>query len=111
MKNFFTPNSCTSLVVWNTISLGSTLGLPKLTNFLRGMTGIPSYYLSVITGILLGDASIRKSAPHHNARLAFTPGGAPGASPPGAVAYCTFCLFLACFHYFISLLCILTLPR
>jgi len=41
MKNFFTPNSYTSLVLWNSASLGSTLGLPKFTVFLRGITGIP----------------------------------------------------------------------
>jgi LAGLIDADG DNA endonuclease family len=72
MKSFFTPNSCTSLVIWDSISLGSTIGLPKFPNFLRGLTSIPSYYLSVITGILLGDASIRRSASNHNARLGFS---------------------------------------
>jgi len=71
IEDVFPETSCTSLVLWGG-HLGSTLGLSKITNFIRQTTYIPDYYLGIMTGILLGDASIKRSAPHRNARISFT---------------------------------------
>lgn len=71
-KSIFPSTNCTSLVVWNRpYSIGSTLGLPKLTNFLRNSTFIPSYILSVLVGLLLSDAGLSIQKNSTNARLGF----------------------------------------
>lgn len=49
-------------VVYNSGNLGSTLGLPKFTKFLRDSTYIDSFSLGVMIGILIGDACFNKKA-------------------------------------------------
>lgn len=73
VKNSIFPNSnCTSIVIWNEpYTIGSTLGLPKFTKYIRDITYIPSYHLSVLVGLLLSDAGLSKQKISRNARLGF----------------------------------------
>lgn len=54
----FTPHTnCTEMVVWNAKgSMGNILGY-KASHYVRMCTGLTSYHVSVLVGILLGDAS------------------------------------------------------
>lgn len=61
--SIFPPTDCTALVVYNGRgNLGSTVGLPKFTKFLRDSTYIDSLSLGVMIGILIGDACFNKKA-------------------------------------------------
>jgi hypothetical protein len=52
--------TCTALVVWDGANtLGNLFGY-RLSSYVKAFAGIPSYYVSVMVGILLGDASISK---------------------------------------------------
>ena len=66
----FPLSHCTKLVPFNT-KLDSTLGLPRLTKFIRDCTYINSYFLSVFIGILLGDANFNGRRGSHNIRISF----------------------------------------
>ena len=55
VKNSIFPNS-----KYEPYTIGSTLGLPKFTKYIRDITYIPSYHLSVLVGLLLSDAGLSK---------------------------------------------------
>ena len=66
-NSIFPDNHCTSIVVWNNNNpntLGSTLGLPKFTKYLRDITYIPNYLLGIIVRLLLSDAGLSKQKIH-----------------------------------------------
>ena len=58
----FLPNNCTAIVPFNG-KLDSTLGLPKITKFIRDLTYLNTQSLDVLIGILLGDAYGAKIKP------------------------------------------------
>ena len=63
--------TCTDLVVYNQPgTLGSTIGLPKLTKFLRYSIPIPNHLLGIFIGIILGDASLTIATKNSNPRVA-----------------------------------------
>jgi LAGLIDADG DNA endonuclease family len=68
--SLFLLSHCKKLVPFNT-NLDSTLGLPRLTKFIRDCTYINSYCLSVFIGILLGDANFNGRRGSHNIRISF----------------------------------------
>lgn len=73
-NSIFPKTSCTSMVVWNDKSphtIESTLGLPKFTKYIRGLSYIPSYHISVLVGLLLSDAGLSKQKKSTNARMGF----------------------------------------
>lgn len=71
-NSIFPNTNCTALVVWNDPNtIGSTLGYPKFTKYIRDITYIPSYHLSVLVGLLLSDAGLSKQTKSKNARLGF----------------------------------------
>nr|YP_009486067.1 hypothetical protein [Cantharellus lutescens]AWA82191.1 hypothetical protein [Cantharellus lutescens] len=71
-KSLFSYTQSTAIVSYNEPwTIGSTLGLQKMTKYLRDITYIPSYHLGVIIGIILGDANITIQAKGKNARLSF----------------------------------------
>jgi hypothetical protein len=71
-KSIFPDTKCTQIVVWNKPhSIGSTLGLPKFTKYLKSITYIPSKILSIFVGLLLSDAGLSKQKKSINARLGF----------------------------------------
>ena len=71
-KTIFPKTNCTSIVIWNNYpTLGSTLGLAKLTNYIRDITYIPTFHLSILIGLLLSDAGLSKQKNSKNARLGF----------------------------------------
>lgn len=71
-KSIFPKTSSTSIVIWNNHpTLGSTLGLAKLTNYIRDITYIPTFHLSILVGLLLSDAGLSKQRNSKNARLGF----------------------------------------
>lgn len=63
-NSLFENTNCTSIVPFNGL-LGSTVGLPKFTKYLRDITYINSYNLSVLIGLILGDAYIKKNRKKH----------------------------------------------
>lgn len=70
-KTIFAPSNSTALVPFNKAwTIGSTLGLSKMTKFLRDITYIPDYHLGVLVGLILSDASISILAKGKNARIA-----------------------------------------
>ncbi len=75
INNSIFPNtSTTSIVIWNNNSpytIGSTLGYPKFTSYIRNISYIPSFQLSVLLGLLLSDACLSKQNKSKNARLGF----------------------------------------
>lgn len=73
---YYLPTSKTSIVPFRGFeikhnNLGSTLGLPKFTKYIRDISYIPSYHLSVLVGLLLSDAGLSKQKKSKNARLGF----------------------------------------
>lgn len=71
-NSIFPPTTCTDLVVWDQPgTLGSTIGIPKITKYLRDLTYIPSYLIGVFIGLLLGDANINTTGKKGNPRVAF----------------------------------------
>lgn len=70
-NSIFPYTSCTSLVVWgSTNTLGSTLGLAKITKFIRYSTYIPSYLVGIFVGLLLSDSSLTIATHNSNPRIA-----------------------------------------
>ena len=51
--------------------LNSTLGLPKITKFIRDCTYLNTESLSIFVGILLGDANFNSSKASKNVRISF----------------------------------------
>jgi hypothetical protein len=47
------------------------LSLAKLTNYIRDITYIPTFHLSILVGLLLSDAGLSKQKKSKNARLGF----------------------------------------
>ena len=71
-KSIFPFTTCTDLVVWNKPgTLGSTLGLPKFTKFLRYSVFIPDYLIGVFVGLFISDASLTMATSNSNPRMAF----------------------------------------
>ena len=71
-KSIFPKTSSTSIVIWNNHpTLGSTLDLAKLTNYIRDIMYIPTFHLSILVGLLLSDAGLSKQRNSKNARLGF----------------------------------------
>ncbi len=73
LKYKFPSSTCTAVVLWNSQnSMGSSLGY-LISPFIRYCTGLPSFHLEVIVGLLLGDANISKWGPKtKTARISFT---------------------------------------
>jgi hypothetical protein len=71
-NSIFPETNCTSIVVWNNYpTIGSTLGLIKFSNYIRDITYIPTFHLSILVGLLLSDAGLSKQKNSKNARLGF----------------------------------------
>lgn len=73
-KHIGKPTTCTELTIWNSSnSMGSTRGY-KASYFIRMFTGIPSYHVGVLVGLLLGDASVTTFSKQHTwcARIIFS---------------------------------------
>jgi hypothetical protein len=73
-NSIFPYTSSTSIVIWNNNSsytIGSNLGYPKFTNYIRNISYVPSFHLSVLVGLLLSDAGLSKQNKSKNARLGF----------------------------------------
>lgn len=69
-KSLFPVVTTCTLVVYNQPgTLGSTIGLPKLTKFLRYSVYIPNYLLGIFVGIILGDASLTIATKNGNVSL------------------------------------------
>jgi len=68
--SLFPATYCTSIVLFNS-KLCSTLGLPKLTKFIRDSTYLNTESLSVFVGILLGDACFNSSKANTNVIIKF----------------------------------------
>lgn len=47
------------------------MSLAKLTNYIRDITYIPTFHLSILVGLLLSDAGLSKQKKSKNARLGF----------------------------------------
>lgn len=57
-KHKSVTTTCTEMTIWDSeFSRNSTRGY-KASYFIRMFTGIPSYHVGVLVGLLLGDASI-----------------------------------------------------
>lgn len=73
-KNYPYSN-CTAIVPINLFyNLGSSVGSKKITKYIRYITPIHSYHLSVIVGIILTDGWLQKNNPNWNARLGLKQG-------------------------------------
>lgn len=68
--SLFPPTNVTDLVLFNG-KLGSTLGLPKITKFIRDCTYLNTESLGIFVGILLGDAHFNSSKANKNVRISF----------------------------------------
>lgn len=61
-KSLYPATDCTALVVFGQpYTLGSTLGLAKITKYIRDITYVPVHLIGVIVGCMLGDANFRVS--------------------------------------------------
>lgn len=61
-NSLYPPTDCTALVVWGQpYTLSSTLGISKITKFIRDTTYIPLHNVGVMVGCMLGDAHFRVS--------------------------------------------------
>ena len=70
-NSIFPPTNCTAIVPFNG-KLNSTLGLPKITKFIRDCTYLNTECLGIFIGILLGDAYIKKpQKDNQNVRIGF----------------------------------------
>lgn len=71
-KSIFPTTNCKDLVLYNEPgTLGTTIGLPKLTKFLRYSTYIPNYLMGIFVGLILGDASLTIATKNGNPRMSF----------------------------------------
>lgn len=64
-NSIFLPSNCTSIIKFNG-KLDSTVGLPKLTKFIRDYTYLNTENLGIFIGILLGDANFNRSKANKN---------------------------------------------
>lgn len=71
-KYAFPVTNCTAIVVWNNpYTIGTLIGY-RVSTFIRAFTGLPSYHLSVLVGLILGDGHISKySQTAPSARIVF----------------------------------------
>ena len=73
-KSLYPKTNCTAIVLFNS-KLDSTLGIPKITKFIRDLTYLNTRSLAVLVGILLGDAYLklggRRHSNNNNVRIAF----------------------------------------
>ena len=68
-------NKCTAIVPINSLySLNSTLGSGRITNYIRNITPIHYYYLSVLVGIILTDGWLQLGKSSWNARFGLKQG-------------------------------------
>ena len=68
--SMISPTNCTALIPFNT-SLNSTIGISRLTKFIRDITYINNRSLDILIGILLGDAYIKLGKKNVNVRIGF----------------------------------------
>ena len=68
--SLFPATSCTEIVPFNT-TLNSTIGISRLTKFIRDITYINNRSLDILIGILLGDAYIKLGKKNVNVRIGF----------------------------------------
>lgn len=69
-KSIYPYTNCTAIVLFNS-KLDSTLGIPRITKFIRDLTYLNSRSLEVLVGILLGDAYLKLGNKNNNVRIAF----------------------------------------
>ena len=69
-KSIFPITNCTAIVPFNG-KLNSTLGLPKITKFIRDLTYLNTISLDLLIGLILGDAYIKKGNNSVNIRIGF----------------------------------------
>jgi hypothetical protein len=69
-KSIFPKINCTAIVTFNG-KLDSTLGLPKITEFIRDLTYLNTISLGLIVGLILGDAYLKKGINSTNVRIGF----------------------------------------
>ena len=69
-KSIYPNTNCTSIVLFNS-KLDSTLGIPRITKFIRDLTYLNTRSLEILVGILLGDAYLKLDANNNNVRIAF----------------------------------------
>ena len=63
-------STSTKLVLFNT-QLGSTLGLPRFTKYIRDITYLNNECLSIFVGLLLGDANFNYNKSNKKVRISF----------------------------------------
>ena len=68
--SLFPATSCTEIVPFNT-TLNSTIGIPRISKFLRDITYINTRCLDIFVGILLGDAYFKLGKNQTNVRIGF----------------------------------------
>lgn len=66
----YPPTDCKSLVLFNGI-LNSTIGIGKITKFIRDITYLNTRSLDIFIGLILGDAYFKRSSEKHNIRIGF----------------------------------------
>lgn len=71
-ESFWPYTYCTSIVpIEKSYILGNTLGLPRLTQFLRNITYINSYFLGLMIGVILGGGHLSLTNNTTSPRLIF----------------------------------------
>ena len=68
--SLFPASTCTAIIPFNS-TLNSTVGLPKITKFIRDITYINNRCLGIFVGILLGDAYFKYGKNNTNVRIGF----------------------------------------
>jgi hypothetical protein len=69
-KSIYPHTNCTAIVLFNS-KLDSTLGIPRITKFIRDLTYINSRSLEVLVGIILGAAYLKLGNKNNNVRIVF----------------------------------------
>jgi len=69
-KSIFPKTNCTAIVTFNG-KLDSTLGLPRITKFIRDLTYLNTISLGLLIGLILGDAYFKKGINSTNVRIGF----------------------------------------
>ncbi len=69
-SNMFPVTNCTKLICFDK-KLDNTLGLKRITKYLRDITYLNSNSVDVLIGLLLGDAYFKTSSHNHNKRIGF----------------------------------------
>lgn len=68
--SIFPPTNSTAIILFNR-TLESTIGLPKITKYIRYLTYLNTFSLDIFVGIILGDATIKKGRNNTNVRISF----------------------------------------